>query len=202
MQRLRILVLATVTAAVVAGLGCGPANAGSAVGDAAPAFELKSADGKTYSLADLKGKTVVLEWINPNCPFSVRHATEKTMIETSGKHADVVWLAINSTREGHSDYLEPAEHLAYNKEKGITYPVLYDSSGSVGHAYDARTTPHMFVIDEQGKLIYNGAIDDDPRGGKGKTERINYVDSGLTAHAGGKSPDPSTTKPYGCSVKY
>ena len=70
------------------------------------------------------------------------------------------------------------------------------------HAYDARTTPHMFIIDEQGKLIYNGAIDNDPSGRTGKAERVNYFDGGRAAHAGGKSPDPATTKPYGCSVKY
>jgi alkyl hydroperoxide reductase subunit AhpC len=204
MQRQRILMLSATTFMLLAviGIGCGPANAGAAVGDAAPAFQLTGADGKTYSLADLKGKTVVLEWINPNCPFSVRHADEKTMVETAGKHSEVVWLAVNSTRQGHSDYLEPAAHLAYNKTKGIDYPVLYDSSGTVGHAYDARTTPHMFIIDEQGKLIYNGAIDNDPSGRTGKTERVNYVDTGLAAHAGGKAPEPSTTKPYGCSVKY
>lgn len=202
MQRQRILVLTAVTLALLAGPGCGPANAGAVVGDAAPAFELTGTDGKTYSLADLKGKTVVLEWINPNCPFSVRHADEKTMVETAGKHSEVVWLAVNSTRQGHSDYLEPAAHLAYNKTKGIDYPVLYDSSGTVGHAYDARTTPHMFIIDEQGKLIYNGAIDNDPSGRTGKAERVNYVDGGLAADAGGKSPEPATTKPYGCNVKY
>jgi peroxiredoxin len=179
-----------------------PAFAVGAVGETAPAFSLKGVDGKTYSLADLKGKTVVLEWVNPNCPFSDRHAKEKTMSELAKQHGEVVWLGINSTSAQHQDFLKPAEHKAWMQKNGINYAVLYDETGRVGKAYDAKTTPHMFIIDKAGKIAYNGAIDDDARGSKAKAERVNYVGRGLNAEKGGKDPDPASTKPYGCSVKY
>lgn len=187
---------------VLATAACGRAAAGPAVGDPAPAFRLTDLDGKEHSLADLQGKVVVIEWINPNCPFSKRHATEKTMTALAGANADVVWLAVNSTRKGHQDYLDPAKHKAYNAEQGIGYAVLDDSAGDVGHAYDARTTPHMFVIDEAGRIAYQGAIDDDPGGRRSASERANYVARALAAHRDGRDADPASTKPYGCSVKY
>lgn len=180
---------------------CRPA-AGLAVGAAAPDFSLPDLDGQTHKLSDSRGKVVVLEWINPGCPFSARTAEEKIMMETAARHPEAVWLAINSTAKKRADYREPAAHKKYNQRHGITYPVLYDTSGAVGHAYDARSTPTMFVIDEQGKVIYEGAIDDDPGGGKAKSQRTNYVDAALAAHAAGTAPVPATTKPYGCSVKY
>jgi peroxiredoxin len=180
-----------------------PAFAAGQVGDAAPAFTLKDAQGKTHSLADYKGKVVVLEWVNPNCPFSRRHAEEKTMSALAAKYAsDVVWLGVNSTNPQHRDFLKPAAHLDFNQKNSVAYPVLYDESGQVGKAYDAKTTPHMFIIDPQGKIAYNGAIDDDPSGGKAAAQRANYVDGGLRAEKAGQDPDPATTKPYGCSVKY
>jgi peroxiredoxin len=190
------------TLLVLAGLSASAALHAAAVGDTAPAFQLKGADGKTYSLADFKGKTVVLEWVNPNCPFSDRHAREHTMSDLHKKYGDVAWLGINSTSAGSRDYMTPAATLAYNQKNGINYPVLYDETGRVGHAYDAKTTPHMFIIDPQGKLVYIGAIDDDPSGRKAKSERDNYVDGGLTAEKTGRKIDPASTKPYGCSVKY
>ena len=178
------------------------AAASVAVGQAAPAFSLQDLDGNTVSLADQKGKVVVLEWINPNCPVSDRHAKEQTMTDVVAKHGDVVWLAINSTNPDSRDFVEPAEHKEWAAERGIDYTILYDRTGDIGRAYGARTTPHMYIVDEAGKLAYNGAIDDDPPGRKGKAERNNYVHAGLTAHAGGQAIEPATTKPYGCSVKY
>jgi peroxiredoxin len=181
-------------------LACaGESRAELAVGDAAPAFSLADTDGRKVSLAAFAGKTVVLEWINPNCPVSRRHADAKTMTSTRSKHPDTVWLAVNSTRADHGDFVKPDEHERYNASKGIDYPVLYDSDGAIGKAYGARTTPHMYVIDGSGKIAYMGAIDDDPRGGGART---NYVDAALAALESGKSPDPASTKPYGCSVKY
>jgi hypothetical protein len=174
---------------------------GTAVGALAPDFSLTDLQGKLHRLADYRGRVVVLEWINPNCPFSRRHAEEGTMTRLIAAHSDVVWLAINSTAKGHGDFLSREQHAAFDRDHGIAYPVLYDSDGKVGHAYGARTTPNMFVIDEQGTLIYRGAIDDDPYGG-GAAERESYVDAALAAHAAGKAPDPATTSPYGCSVKY
>jgi len=178
------------------------AAASGTVGDSAPTFALKSVDGKTVSLADYKGKVVVLEWQNPNCPFSDRHAREKTMSELAKQHGEVVWLAINSTNPRTSDFVQPAAYQAWEKKNGITYPVLYDESGAVGKEYGAKTTPHMFIIDPSGRIAYNGAIDNDPSDRKPKPERINYVRNGLAAEQAGHSPDPANTRPYGCSVKY
>lgn len=181
-----------------------PAFAAGAVGETAPAFSLKGVDGKTYSLADFKGKVVVLEWLNPQCPFSDRHAREKTMSALNTKYGknQVVWLGINSTNASHANFMKPADHTAYNEKTGINYPVLYDETGKTGKAYDAKTTPHLYIIDEQGKIAYNGAIDDDPSGRKAKGERLNYVDGGLSAEVASKAVDPASTKPYGCSIKY
>ena len=189
------LVLVLATAAV-------PAFAAGTVGETAPAFQLKDLNGKSHSLADYKGKVVVLEWLNPNCPFSDRHAREKTMTELSRRHGEVVWLGINSTNADHRDFLPPAEHLAWAKKNGIDYAILYDETGKVGKAYDAKTTPHMFIVDKAGHIAYNGAIDDDPSGRKAKPERVNFVGGGLDAEKGGKSPEPASTRPYGCGVKY
>ncbi len=183
-------------------LAAAPAFAVGAVGETAPAFQLKDLNGKAHSLADYKGKMVVLEWINPNCPVSDRHAREKTMTDLAKKHGDVVWLGINSTNPESRDFLKPAEHLAWNQKNGIAYTVLYDETGKVGKAYGAQTTPHMFIVDRAGKLAYNGAIDNDPSGRNPRAERANYVDGGVVAKKAGKAPNPATTKAYGCSVKY
>lgn len=179
------------------GSAASAATTNLAVGQTAPAFELQDLDGKSVSLAAFRGKTVVLEWINPNCPVSRDYAERKVMTTTAAAHPEVVWLGINSTNRTHGDFVEPAAHQAYNRKNGIAYPVLYDSSGDTGRAYGAKTTPHMFVIDGGGKVVYNGAIDS-----RSETANVNYVDAALTALAAGRSPDPSTTKPVGCSVKY
>ena len=169
-----------------------------AVGDAAPDFKLQSTDGKEVSLAQFKGRTVVLEWNNPNCPFSLRHSQEKTVVNLAAKYPDVVFLAINSTSAGHKDYLQPAAYQKFNADHGVKFPVLYDASGATGQAYGAKTTPHMFVIDKTGRSASAGALDDAPSGGA----KVNYVDQALAALAAGKSVDSASTKPYGCSVKY
>lgn len=178
------------------------ANTAGTVGAPAPAFQLKDLNGKTHSLADYKGKTVVLEWVNPECPFSDRHAREKTMNTVAKKHGEVVWLGINSTNLNHANYLQPADHLAWAKKNGVEYTILYDETGKVGKAYDAKTTPHLYIVDKDGKIAYNGAIDDDAMGRAEKAKRVNYVDGGLRAEKAGKNPEPATTKPYGCSIKY
>ena len=194
-----IAVLALAAVCVLVGA---PTAGAVSVGETAPAFTLTDLQGEEHSLADLEGKVVVLEWVNPNCPFSDRHAREKTMTGLAAEHAEVVWLGINSTSPEHSNYLEHAEHAEWATESGIDYAILYDPTGEVGHAYGARATPHMFIVDEQGKVAYNGAIDDDPPGSEPPAERTNYVDGGLDEHAAGKEVDPASTKPYGCSVKY
>jgi peroxiredoxin len=166
-------------------------------GDTAPAFTLKDQTGKDVSLADFHGKTVVLEWTNPECPFVARHYKAHTMVNLAAKWAekDVVWLAINS-----SAHLGVDHNMAFVKAEGLKYPVLADQSGDVGRAYGAKTTPHMFIIGGDGKLLYNGAIDDDKKGDK--PEKLNYVDAALTSISAGKPIAQTATTPYGCSVKY
>jgi peroxiredoxin len=174
-----------------------PAFAEAEVGKPAPAFTLKDEAGKEHSLAQYKGKVVVLEWTNPECPFVKRHYEADTMATTlKGFDAKkVVWLAVDST--SHNTAARSAE---WKKAEGFTYPVLQDAAGTVGKAFGAKTTPHMYVIDEQGVVRYAGAIDDDPRGKSDKT--VNHVKTAVDALLTGKQVPASTTTPYGCSVKY
>jgi len=168
------------------------------VGQPAPQFTLQDQDGKTVSLADQAGKIVVLEWVNPNCPFVQRHYKAKTfqsmVDEYSGK--GVVYLAINTTHDATN---------AFNKDwiakNNLTYPILNDSSGVVGHAYGAKTTPHMFIIGRDGKLLYQGGIDNDKQGDKGAA-KVNYVAKALDEILAGKPVSTADTASYGCSVKY
>jgi len=197
---LRTVCVALAACAAILAAAC-DAAASATVGDPAPGFTLQDLDGQAHSLSDYRGKVVVLEWINPKCPFSARHAREKTMINLAHKY-DVVWLAVNSTSPQSQDAMSAAAHRAYDQEHGIDYPVLVDPTGEVGKSYGAKTTPHMFVIDESGTLIYDGAIDDDPLARDRPDQRTNYVALALEAHAAGKPVDPATTKPYGCTVKY
>ncbi len=172
------------------------------VGKAVPDFSLTDLNGKTHKLSDYKGKVVVLEWTNPNCPFvqrvyrGVMPAVQKAFAEKG-----VVWLAVNSTNPKHKDF-ETAESLAkeYAEWKALFTTMLLDPDGKIGKMFDAKTTPHMYVIDKEGKLVYAGAIDDDPRGNK--SEKINYVRAALENYLDGKPVSVSSTQPYGCAVKY
>jgi peroxiredoxin len=165
----------------------------------APVFTLSSFDGNDISLSDYKGKIVVLEWFNDECPF-VRYHYEKagTMVDLANKHKDknIVWLALNSTN--HTTEKQNKDYAARHK---LPYPILDDRLGVVGRAYAAKTTPHMFVIDTRGTIVYAGAIDNSPLGGK-KEGVVNYVDKALAELTGGKAVSTKATKPYGCTVKY
>lgn len=168
-------------------------------GKKAPAFTLKNYDGNTISLSDYKGKIVVLEWLNYECPFVGYHyekAKTMTSLADKYKNKNVVWLAVNST--GH---LTTDKNKAFAEKYNVSYPILDDRSGKVGHAYGAKRTPHMFIIDANGTIVYNGAIDDSPLGRKGK-DAINYVDKALIELTGGKEVSIPNTEPYGCTVKY
>lgn len=176
-----------------------PVWARPALGEPAPAFELNDAAGERHRLADYRGRVVVLEWTNQTCPYVVRHYAEDTMtrLEAAYGDSDVVWLAINTTHYNTAD-----QTVAWTKKEEIRYPTLLDADGAVGRLYEARTTPHMFVIDANGILRYDGAIDDDPRGSKSAAERTPYVKLSLDAVLNGQTPPHGTTRPYGCSVKY
>lgn len=165
----------------------------------APEFTLKSFDGKTMTLSDYRGKIVVLEWFNFECPYVQYHYNKvPTMVKLANKYKDqdVVWLAINST-----SHTTVEANKEFVRKHNLPYPILDDRSGRVGRAYGAKTTPHMFVIDRRGNIAYEGAIDNSPMGRK-KEEVINYVDKALSELLSGKPVSIPETKPYGCSVKY
>jgi len=160
---------------------------------------LQDTSGKDVSLKDFAGHLVVLEWTNPQCPYVQRHYNqEHTMTTLADKYkADgVEWVAINSSSFATSD-----DNKAWADQQHISYPILNDSKGTVGHEYDATNTPEMFVIGKDGNLLYEGAIDNDRDGDKGN-DKVNYVDQALTQTLAGKSVSVSQTTPYGCTVKY
>ncbi len=174
------------------------------VGKKAPDFELTDIFGKTHKLSDYteEGKVVVLEWFNPDCPFVVKHhSLNKTMYDLYTEHSDngMVWLAINSGAPGKQGAGLERNRRAH-KEYGIEYPILLDESGTVGRMYGAKTTPHMYIIDKDGVLRYAGAIDNN-RSARQLGE-VNYVEQALGQLLAGKPISQTTSRPYGCSVKY
>ena len=176
-----------------------PEQAEPEVARKAPNFTLNSFDGKAISLSDYKGKIVVLEWFNYECPFVLRHYGNKsTMIGLANKYKDknVVWLAINST-----SHATPEANIEFAQKHKLPYPILDDRPGTVGRAYGAKTTPHMYVIDTKGSIAYQGAIDNNETGRKTQG-LINYVDKALAELTGGKQVSKTDTMPYGCTVKY
>ncbi|HUP30621.1 MAG TPA: thioredoxin family protein [Usitatibacter sp.] len=181
------------------------AFASAAVGTAAPGFSLTDLAGKPVSLSDFKGKTVVLEWHNFGCPFVQKHYRSGNMQSLQKKYgAEVVWIAVNSTNKSASDYMQPAKIDAELKRfDAAPARYLMDEPGTTGMAYGAKTTPHMYVIDPSGKVVYNGAIDDrrstNPEDVKGAR---NYVVAALDELKAGKPVTAATTTPYGCTIHY
>ncbi len=175
----------------------GAADTKAAIGKAAPDFTLPDAYGKAFSLSEFKGKIVVLEWINQHCPVSHRCHRQKLMQSLYSKYAKqgVVWLAIDTTAGA-----EPEKNRIYAAQQTLAYPILHDKDGKVGRRYEARTTPHMFVIDKSGTLVYAGALDDDLKGGN--PEKTDYVEAAIEAVKAGKPVAKARTKSYGCPVKY
>ena len=176
------------------------------VGSPAPDFTLKDLDGKEVSLASFKGKTVVLEWFNPGCPFVKKSHAVGSLVDTAQRHTanGVVWLAINSGAPGKQGH-EVKLNVDSAKTWKMAHPVLRDESGTVGKAYGATNTPHMFVIDPNGIVVYGGAIDNSPDGEKQSPtdgKLVNYVDAALSALAAGKPVEMHDTRAYGCGVKY
>lgn len=180
-----------------------PAAAKTAtVGKEAPAFELTDTDGKKVSLASFRGKTVVLEWFNADCPFVKYAHGGGPLTDMAARHAKkgVVWLAINSNAPGKQGAGKERNAKA-KKDWKLDHPILLDEDGTVGKLYGARTTPHMFVIDAKGVLVYAGGLDNAPLG-KTEAELVPYVENALAAVVAGKKVETAETKPYGCSVKY
>jgi alkyl hydroperoxide reductase subunit AhpC len=175
------------------------------IGKAAPAFRVADTNGKTHSLDQYRGKWVVLEWLNHGCPYVRKHYGGGAMQALQKKYADkVVWLSIVSSAPGKQGHYSNEEANELTKEKGAApQAVLIDSSGTVGRAYDARTTPHMFVINPKGNIVYMGGIDDKPTARAADLETARpHVDIALQEALAGKPVSVPTSQPYGCNVKY
>jgi hypothetical protein len=198
-MRYLIPVLAALAAAPLAAMALD-------TGRAAPGFTARDAEGRAVTLAGLRGKTVVLEWTNDGCPF-VRHMYASGVMQKLQRQAasdGVVWLTVISSAPGQQGYLDGAGVRTWKTRMGAApADVLLDPTGVIGHAYDARTTPDMFVIDPSERLVYAGAIDDtvSTRAQDARTAR-NYVELALAALKAGRPVSPDVTKSYGCSVKY
>jgi len=199
---LRISILAAFTAAVV---GSG-AFAAVTAGSAAPDFSLPDANGKTQTLSQYKGKTVVLEWNNPGCPFVQKHYSSGNIPkqQADATAAGVVWLTINSGatgKQGHLDTQGAQAFIAQYHAAPSAY--LFDGDGKVGHLYGAKTTPHMYIIDAGGTLRYMGGIDSIPSADKDDLAKATqYVPQALAELKAGKPVSVATSEPYGCGVKY
>lgn len=183
-----------------------PANAAVEIGQPAPAIEATDIHGNAFNLADHKGKIVVLEWTNKDCPFVVKHYDSGNMqkLQKDARANGVEWVSVISSAEGKQGYLTPEEAKKVIEDAGAepTTQIL-DSSGEIGRAYDAKTTPHMFVIDKEGNVAYAGAIDSDSSASQSAIEGAeNYVMAAVNALQAGEEVAVKTSAPYGCSVKY
>jgi peroxiredoxin len=176
------------------------------VGEPAPGFTAKDSNGKSQSLSDYKGKYVVLEWHNQGCPYTKKHYESGNMQrlqkEWTGK--GVVWFTVISSAPGTQGFVTPTQENDYVKQvSAAPTAVLMDPEGTLGRLYGAKTTPHMFIIDPSGTLIYNGAIDDHSTSDPADiASSKNYVSAALSEAMSGKPVSESATRPYGCSVKY
>jgi peroxiredoxin len=189
-----------VALAVVA---AGPLGAAK-VGDPAPAFSVQDSNGKTHTLESLKGKWVVLEWHNQGCPYVGKHYSSGNMqrLQKEWTAKGVVWLTVESSAPGQQGHVTASAANEYTaKQSAAPTAVLLDASGKMGTAYGAKTTPHMFVISPEGKVVYNGAIDDDKSVANPSAAK-NYISAALTEAMAGKAVTTTTSAPYGCGVKY
>ena len=176
------------------------------VGKPAPEFSLKDINGVTHDLSDYRGKTVVLEWVNPECPFVRKHYRSGNIpkLQKSAKSDGVVWLSVNTGQPGDQGVYDAKRHAEWAKSVNAS-PSAYlrDSEGRVGRLYGAKATPHIFVINGDGTLVYNGAIDSIRSADVEDIAKAeNYVASALAAVKAGKPVTKATSQPYGCPVKY
>lgn len=199
MQRREFLSLALLAAPL-------PALAQAAPGKAAPVFALTDLDGRKVQLADLRGKYVVLEWNNPACPFVMKHYNSGNMqgLQKRFTGEGVQWIVVNSTAESHPEYLKPAELKAWLQKQGAA-PTLaaLDADGTIARAYAAKVTPHMYVIDPNGTLVYAGAIDDKRSANVADVKTAtNYVVQAFAELRAGKQVSAASTNAYGCTIKF
>jgi peroxiredoxin len=196
-----------VVALSAAALIAAPASASIATGAKAPAFSEIDTTGKTRTLSEFAGKTVVLEWTNHQCPFVVKHYQTGNMqkLQADAGKSGVVWLRVISSAPGKQGHFDAAGATAQAKTDKVPANVvtLLDADGSMGKAFGARTTPHMYVIDAKGAVVYQGAIDDNPgRGAETVAKANNYVTVALASLKAGQPIAKGTTQPYGCTIKY
>lgn len=197
-----VVYVAVAATALIIVLGARAAS----VGSAAPTFTGKDSQGKTQALAQYRGKYVVLEWTNRECPYTKKQYDSGNMqaLQREWTAKGVVWLTVLSSAQGEQGYLDADQENA-QIEKVHAHPTaaILDPSGTIGRAYGAKTTPHMFVIDPSGKLIYDGAVDDKPTTDTADVKGAkNYVSAALTEAMAGRTVEVASTRPYGCSVKY
>ena len=175
-------------------------------GTNAPGFTIADTAGKPVKLADYRGKFVVLEWTNPECPFVRKHYNSHNMqaLQKEWGAKEVVWLTINSTNSSHSEFKSPDEMASWMRAQGAEpKATLIDGTSATARAYAARTTPHMFVVDPTGKLVYNGAIDDKRSTSVADIKGANnFVRAALSEATAGKPVTVASTAPYGCAMKY
>lgn len=183
-----------------------PASANLTTGAPARDFKLRDTDGNVVSLSQFKGKTVVVEWHNPGCPFVKKHYDSGNMQATQAgaKTGGAVWLTVNSGAPGKQGHMTGAEANALVKAQKLnSTEYLLDGSGVVGKAWGAKTTPHLYIVDPAGKLRYQGAIDDKPTANQADIKGArNHVAAALAEMKAGKAVSVTDTKPYGCTVKY
>jgi peroxiredoxin len=195
-----VVALAALGGVAMFNAGAGSPAATATVGQSAPLFTLEDQTGNKISLADQTGKVVVLEWFNNECPFVQKHYTGGDMnkLAEAYKAKGVVWLAVNSTKNKTN-----ADNAKIAKEWSIDRPILNDATGATGHTYGAKTTPHMYVIDKSGTLVYAGAIDSTASSDQADIAKSeNYVAKALDEVLAGKPVTTAQTKSYGCGVKY
>ena len=194
------------SAAALLALGAHLPARAARVGQPAPDFSLPDTGGKAVRLADFRGRFVVLEWTNPGCPFVRKHYESGNMGATQKLARDqgVAWLAINSTETASGDYLEPPRLADWLKQhQGVSTAVLMDPEGTTGRAYDAKTTPHLYIVDPQGMLVYAGGIDSIASARVSDIEKAtNHVKAALADIAAKRPIAQAVTKPYGCTIKY
>ncbi|MDM4770386.1 thioredoxin family protein [Solimonas sp. SE-A11] len=198
MRMMKMLVLA-------AALGVTAAQAAPKVGEPAPAFSATDSNGKTVQLSDYRGKFVVLEWSNAECPFVQKHyAGNMQALQKEETAKGVAWLTVISSAPGKQGHVDGKQANALTQERGAApTAVLLDPSGKIGHAYDAKTTPHMFVIDPKGTLVYMGGIDSIASAdAEDIPDAKPYVRLALAEALAGKPVTEAVTKPYGCGIKY
>jgi peroxiredoxin len=200
MQRRDFLSLALLAAAPL------PAFAQAAAGKAAPSFVLTDLDGRKVQLADLRGKYVVLEWNNPSCPFVMKHYNSGNMqaLQKRFTGEGVQWIVVNSTAESHPEFLKPAELKSWLQKQGAAPSLAaLDADGTVARAYAAKVTPHMYVIDPNGMLVYAGAIDDKRSSNPADVKTANnYIVQAFTELRAGKAVSAPATNAYGCTIKF